>query len=552
MHKRLSRILLPVTSVVVAAGVLLAGCTNNQSSGSAPGASPAQVSSPTSAGSSKPFQWPDTMHFAATGSSGEAKMVSWASVMQSDLKGPIIRVVNEAAWTNTHKDMANNQMVVSQIDKATLGDAFQAINEYATPDGGPWPMGVVWVDSLASSGFMVRGDSDIRKPEDIKPGTKIAIWNNNPATLTTFLSLLAWGNVNEKDIVWVNTGDYNAGPRAVTSGRADITMAAPVTPAVIEAAAAPGGVRYISLDPKDNPEGAKRFLQINPLYEFGPITVGPKSAQGTWAVASYKYVGANLNTDAELIYNMVKWLDQNYDKYKDRYESNKDMTYDQVLASIQTTFAPLHPGLIKYLKEKGVWSQDHERRNQKNLATLQRYIDGYKEAMKQASAGNIEIKSNNPKWIEFWENYKLTNKIPIIQMHVSLTQDAPEKLPSAALPGKQESPGLGASPTPSPATTAPTATDVPIEVRSISDAHPGDDITVTVKTAPGTEVTIEFTMPNGTKSAYPSDNTKTAGSDGMVTWSWNINSRVPAGEATITLTAKLAGKQSVLTVKKTI
>jgi hypothetical protein len=130
-------------------------------------------------------------------------------------------------------------------------------------------------------------------------------------------------------------------------------------------------------------------------------------------------------------------------------------------------------------------------------------------------------------------------------MHISLTQDAPIVLPGGYTPP--------AATTPPTTTTNATATqDVPLEVQSISNAHPGDDVTVTVKTAPGAEVMVLFTMPNGTNSAYPKDNPKTAGADGIVTWTWNINSHVPAGEATYTFTAKLNGKQSVVVVKKTI
>jgi hypothetical protein len=547
MKKIEFRLFLPGMLMLFAIVVAIAGC-GKPAAPSVP-YTPAAKPAPAPGPSENSFKWPDTLHFAAIGSSGEGKMVSWASVMQSQLNGPIIRIVNEAAYTNAYKDMAANKMVLVQMDKATLSDSIQANSEYAAPDGGPWPVGVVWIDSLANTGFMVRGDSNIRRPEDINPGTRIAIWNDNTGTLSPFRSLLAWGNVNEKDVIWVNTGDYNAGPRAVTSGRADICMAAPVTPAVIEASAAPGGIRYISLNPKENPDGAARFLKTSSLYEFGPITVGPKSAQGTWAIASYKYLGANLNTDAELIYNLAKWLDVNYDKYKDRYESNKNMTFNDLLAAIQTTYIPIHPGLIKYLQEKGIWDQDYERRNQENVLLLQRYIDGYKDAVKLASDQNISIKGNNPKWIELWESYKVTKKIPSIQQHISLAEDAPLVLAQpTGKPVSADSPSAN-----TPATLPPaTASEIPIEIVSVTDSHPGEDITVTIKTAPGAEVKILFTMPNGTKSSFPADNTKTAKADGIIKWTWSINSHVPGGEATFTISAKLDGKESTLLFKKGI
>ena len=93
-------------------------------------------------------------------------------------------------------------------------------------------------------------------------------------------------------------------------------MTAPVSPAVSDAAASPGGIRYVSLHPADNPAGANAFLNLSPLYNFGPITVGPDSARGTWGIISYKYLASNLSTDSGLVYNMAKWLDVNYDKYK--------------------------------------------------------------------------------------------------------------------------------------------------------------------------------------------------------------------------------------------
>jgi hypothetical protein len=520
-----------VVVAIVLSAIMLWGCGGNASN----------TLSPTETA----FKWPDALLFAATGDSGQAKMVSWASVMQSGLNSPLIRVVTEAAWTNTYRDMKAGQMVLSQCDKVTLADDIEAKNEYAMSDGGPWMAGMVWIDSLASSGFMVRGNSDMYKPEDIKPGTRIAIWNTQSATLSPFQSLLAWAGVSEKDIVWVNTGDYNACARAVVEGRADIAMAAPVTPAVMEASAAPCGIRYLSMKPADNPKGAAAFLAVSPMYDFGPIAAGPSGVIGTWAVSSYKYLAADMSTDSEIVYRLVKWLAENYSSYKDSYASNTNMTFQDVITALQTTFMPVHPGLVKYLKEKGVWNADYEKRNQTNTGLFQKYVTAYQDAMTQAKAKGIDVNPTNQTWIQFWENYKKTNAIPLLRMHVSLTQDA-----AITLPGGY----IATTTTPPPTTTAPppTTAAVPITIVSISDAHPGNDVTVTIKTTPGAEVTILFTMPNGTNSTFPTDNKKTAGADGLITWTWNINSHVPAGEATYTFTGSLNGQTSTLVFKKTI
>jgi hypothetical protein len=524
------RIVTAIAAAFMAATSVLAGCVGPAAATPSPSPS---------------FTWPDALHLAATGSSGEMKMLSWASVMQAGLGGPVVRVVNEPAWTNAYKDMAENRMVLSQIDKSTMRDCIEALNEYAAPDGGPWPAGLVWVDSLAATGFMVRGSSNIMKPEDIRPGVKIAIWNDKSATLTPFRSLLAWAGLNEKDVVWINTGNYDACPRAVVEGRADLCMAPPVSPAVMEAGNAPGGIRYVALNPGDNPAGAAAFLEISPLYNFGPITVGPKSALGTWGIVSYKYLGANMAADPELIYRLVKWLDENYDSYKDTYESNVQMTLADLIEVLETTYMPVHPGLIKYLQEKGVWNEDYARRDGVNQALFQGYIEGYKDAMSRARAQGVEVKPNNPAWIKLWEDYKVEKGIPVLQMHVSLTQDAVPLLPAGYTPP--------ASAATSPAVTpAAPATKIPFEVTGITNAHPGKDVTVTVRTAPGALVKITFVMPNGTESAYPAEREKTAGADGTVSWTWNINSHVPAGEASFNFTVKANGLTDVFAVKQTI
>lgn len=344
--------------------------------------------------------------------------------METELNGPLVRVVNQAAWTNCYKDMAEEKMLLSQIDKSTLRDSIEAIDEYASPDGGPWPASLVWVDSLASVGFMVRGDSSISVPEDIGPGTKIAIWNDKAGTMSPFLSLLAWAGVGEDEVTWVNTGEYDACVRAVAEGRADICMAAPVIPAVREASAGPHGIRYISLNPDDNPEGAAAFRKISTLYDFGPINAGPSEVIGTWSIISYKYIGTNINTDTNLIYNTVKWLDENYDLYKDRYASNAHMTLEDLVTAMQTIYIPAHSGLVKYLQEKGIWNDDYEERNQKNIALLESYCSAYQSAMDEAAGNGIEIRSSNQEWIDFWEEYKRKEELPAIRMHTSLTQDA--------------------------------------------------------------------------------------------------------------------------------
>ena len=463
--------------------------------------------------------------------------------MESDT-GAIIRIQPEAAYVNVFPMMKANDFVCCALDRVNLRNSIEAIDEHAIRNGGPWMPGLVWSESYASSGFFVRGDSDIYTPRDIKPGVKLATHKMETASLKPLRSLLAWAGVSEDDITWVDTGSREANARAVADGRADICFLPPISPSTYEAAAAPHGIHFIDMNPNEDPTGHAAFLEISPMYVFGPAENGPEGAIGKWMPSSYKFITANYYSDAELIYNTCKWLDEKYDLYKDKYESNVFMTLEDTLLGLTTSYTPAHPGLVKYLKEKGLWTDAHEERQKFNMAWIQEYIDAYAEAIARADAAGVEVKPTNEAWIELWENYKKEIEIPLISMHPSLTENAAIRLPKGyVLP----------EPEPEPAPEQPEGTthsgDVPIELISIEGAHPDSDVTVVIKTEPGAEVTIVFTMPNGDDSAFPEDCTKTAGDDGMVTWTWNIYWRVPPGDGQFTITAKKDDEEGVLVHK---
>jgi len=296
------------------------------------------------------------------------------------------------------------------------------------------------------------------------------------------------------------------------------------------------------MNPEEDPAGHAAFMEISPMYVFGPAKTGPEGAVGKWMPSSYKFVTANFATDEELIYNICKWLDEKYDLYKDKYESNVFMTLEDTMLGLATSYVPAHPGLVKYLKEKGLWTNAHEERQKFNMAWIQEYIDAYAEAIARADAAGVEVKPTNQAWVELWENYKKEIKIPLISMHPSLTENAAIRLPEGYVPPEPEKEG--------PASGA--TGDILVELVELKNAHPGEDVELTVKTEPGAEVTVVFTMPTGNDSAWPKDRTKTAGDDGVVYWKWNINSHVPGGEAVFTITATMDGKEGVLVHKQKI
>ena len=160
---------------------------------------------------------------------------------------------------------------------------------------------------------------------------------------------------------------------------------------------------------------------------FGPITPGSGAvpeAIGVWGTVGYKYEVTRAETDDELVYQFAKWLDENYDSYKDNYASNVDMSFEDLMKSLNNTYIPVHEGLRRYLIDKGVWTDAHERRQLQNVGLIDTYVQAYADAIALAEAQGIEIDPSTGEWVQFWAQYKLDQGIPVISMHQSLTVDA--------------------------------------------------------------------------------------------------------------------------------
>jgi len=112
------------------------------------------------------------------------------------------------------------------------------------------------------------------------------------------------------------------------------------------------------------------------------------------------------DADTELAYRVVKWLDENYDSFKDTHPWCELMSLENTLRLTEIQYQVAHPGLIRYLEEKGLWTPAHEARNQYNIDLLARWEKAYQEAIDLADEKGIAVLPDNEEWLELWEDYK--------------------------------------------------------------------------------------------------------------------------------------------------
>jgi len=364
------------------------------------------------------FEWPNEFRIAssAIGSGDHAQMSALAPVLEQST-GMKVRVVPEdsipmkARWIREGLFDGTPQ---SPGEIASM--CMEAKGGYATRDGGPYQGRVAAHVYWQIFGVYVRGDSPIKSVYDITSDTRVALWTV-PGGDTIVDAVLAWANLTRDDVIIVPTGSYPAQMRMIPEMKADVCCVGfPSSSVVMEVEAGPYGVRWLDLNAEEDPEGAARFHEFLPAHVIGPITSGVESSIGHWGWGGSSVLWTRAEEDPELMYQVTKWLDENYDSYKDLHSLMPDMQMTELRKFMDCTYLPIHEGVIRYFKEKGMWTADDDIRQEFNVGMIDTYITAYQDAITLADEQGIKIDPENEEWIALWADYKKTNNIPVFRI----------------------------------------------------------------------------------------------------------------------------------------
>jgi uncharacterized protein len=305
--------------------------------------------------------------------------------------------------------------IVDVADGGTseYGQVLEGVWNYGDRDNGTFPVRIAWTFSKYDAGFIVRGDSHIKDVYDIKPGTRVVDMRGYLPSQRNIEGLLAWAGIKDpdKEIKWVPAKNADDKIRLIVEGKADVAFALPTAPSTFEAEKNPHGIRWLELNPAKDPEGAKR-LSKKYISTFGPMFRGVKSAQGIWSTVGTDQFCCRAGADTELIYHFAKWMNENWAKYKGLHPWLEQTTLQNLMEKLDITCLPCHDGLINYLKDLGLWTPAHQKRNQENLDIVNRYCEASQKAMWLADEKGIVVAKDNPKWVELLEAYKKNLGLP--------------------------------------------------------------------------------------------------------------------------------------------
>jgi len=331
--------------------------------------------------------------------------IAWTPIMEKST-GMKIRVIPEDSDAIRFRMVQHGEALTTSEGLSAVGLAIEGIRGFVTRDGGPFQIRVVWNRGYGTLGFMVRGDSKIRTTNDIKPGLKWASIPAMPPIQAAYKGFFAWCGVDVKDMVEVPHSNWPAATKALAEGKVDIAYTPTSAPFAFETAANPHGVRFLELNPNKDPEAAKRYQTIKPAIGFAPCEKGVKAAEGIWTMSVFSAYVTRAESDPELIYQITKWLGDNWDLYKDKHPRLVRFNPKGWRIALDNMYIPVHEGTIRYLKEKGIWTSADDARQKFNIQLLTKYVKAYRLAIVEADKKKVKVTPANKEWLNLWGRYK--------------------------------------------------------------------------------------------------------------------------------------------------
>jgi TRAP transporter TAXI family solute receptor len=206
---------------------------------------------------------------------------------------------------------------------------------------------------------VVTGDSGIKNYEDLKgKGVVLDYGTQQALNLGSRASLIA-GGLTEKDVKVIKASDIPEAVRLVTEGKADACFGGIGVPAFRELAAARGGILYLEA-------GDKNWDQVHEISQaYFPMTVkkGPLGIPKDTVLVTRNFnLVARADLEDQTVYEITKTLWEHDTELAPHHPQLKDWVKERYVGEQAT--APYHPGAIKFYKEKGVWTDKMQARQE--------------------------------------------------------------------------------------------------------------------------------------------------------------------------------------------
>lgn len=266
--------------------------------------------------------------------------------------------------------------------------ASEGIHDFSTRRWGPQDLRVV-AGRPSSFGIFTAADADIHTLQDLK-GKRFAYVAGNPSINVKCDAFLAFAGLTRDDVDAKMFPTYANAMSSLARNEADASCTTTTPSHVYELEQSPRGIRWLEV-PADDQEGWKRLRAVAPFFQPYTETVGAGiSKENPVDILAYRYpvLVVRSDSDADLVYAFTKALDETYDLYKDA--TSVMPRWDLKQAGVPAADAPFHEGAIRYLKEKGIWTDEAQAWNDARVKRLNALRDAWQKAVAEGDGKSDE------------------------------------------------------------------------------------------------------------------------------------------------------------------
>jgi TRAP transporter TAXI family solute receptor len=240
--------------------------------------------------------------------------------------------------------------------------AQEGVYEFGARDWGPQAVrSLILNNSDALLTIVTAKDANINTAADFK-GKRVAWVLGAPSLNQNITALLAFANLTWNDVKKVEFGGFGQAMEGIIANQVDAAFSSTISGQAYKIASSPRGIRYPTFAHSDK-EGWARVNKVAPFFVPAFGTEGADlSPEKKAEAATYPYpvLMTMAAADAELTYNMTKAMVVLYPDYKDGAPGN--LGWD-LKRQVFAWAIPMHEGAIRYYKERGVWTAEHQKHN---------------------------------------------------------------------------------------------------------------------------------------------------------------------------------------------